>query len=285
MVFRALVRTWLQNAAKTHLRDAVTRAAQTPPAPAAADPPGEEPKPCHVGVVFADGIESGCLEDLLEGTVAIRGGRFGLCEGGWKGRRVVVIRSGPGRSRAAQATEVLLDGHQPRLVISAGFASALCPELRRHDIFIADQLLTAAAGRIAIELPPGLSATLDQPGVHRGSLLSADSAARLPREKQSLFQRYGALAVDGETFAVAEVCLRRGVPFRSLRVIRDTADESLPREVQHLLAQKTASAKLGAALGAIWRRPASAKDIYQLQENALLASGQLARFLVQHGFD
>ena len=94
-----------------------------------------------------------------------------------------------------------------------------------------------------------------------------------------LFQRYGALAADMETFAVAEVCRQRGVPFASIRVVNDTSDETLPRDVEHLLAQKTGAAQLGAALGAIWRRPASAKDMYQLRENALVASGRLAKFL------
>jgi adenosylhomocysteine nucleosidase len=237
-----------------------------------------------VGILFASGSESGCLEDLLEGAVIIRSRQFVIREGGWKGRRVIVICSGPGWHNAAHATEVLIDGHQPRLVISAGFASALCPELKRNEILIADRLLTTEGGAVAIEVPPALSATLGQPGIHRGALISTDQAVRLPREKQSLFQRYAALAVDAETFAVAEVCQRRQVPFRTLRVINSAADESLPRDVEHLLAQKTASAQIGAALGAIWRRPASAKDLYQLQENALVASQRLAKFLTQYSF-
>jgi len=35
----------------------------------------------------------------------------------------------------------------------------------------------------------------------------------------------------------------------------------------------------------MWRRPASAKDMYQLRENALVASGRLAKFLAQSSFD
>ena len=72
-----------------------------------------------------------------------------------------------------------------------------------------------------------------------------------------------------ETFAVAEVCAARQVAFSSIRVVNDTADEALPHNVEHLLAQKTAAARLGAALGAVLHRPASAKDMYQLRENAL----------------
>jgi adenosylhomocysteine nucleosidase len=285
MVFRTLVQTWLQNAAKAHLRDAVARVAQSQLAPTAAEPIDEEPKPCDLGIVFTSGLESGCLEDLLQGAVTIRGGNFVMRVGGWKGRRVIVICSGRGHNHAAQATEILIDGHKPRAVISAGFASALCPALKRNDILIADRLLTSEGGQISLELPPVLSAALALPGVHRGPLLSTDHAVRLPREKHSLFQRHAALAVDGETFAVAEVCLRRQTPLRSLRVINDTVDESLPRDVEHLLVQKTTTAQLGAALGAIWRRPASAKDLYRLQENALIASGRLAKFVVEHSFD
>jgi adenosylhomocysteine nucleosidase len=84
-----------------------------------------------------------------------------------------------------------------------------------------------------------------------------------------------------ETFAIAEVCAGRQMAFSSIRVINDTADEALPRDVEHLLAQKTTVARFGAALGAVWRRPASAKDMYQLRENALVASGRLARFLAE----
>ena len=121
--------------------------------------------------------------------------------------------------------------------------------MKRNDILIADRLLTTEGGEMPVELPAGLSATLPQPGVHRGPLLTTDRVVRLPREKQSLFQRYGAMAVDMETFAVAEVCRRRDVPFSSVRVINDTADEALPRDVEHLLAQKTGGRAVGRGPG------------------------------------
>jgi adenosylhomocysteine nucleosidase len=213
--------------------------------------------------------------------VTIRGPRFVIREGGLRGRRTVIILSGPGRDKAAQATETLIDGHRPHRVVSAGFAGALCAELNRNDILIADRILGVEGGEIRVDVPPGLAETLQQRGVYRGSLLTTDRVVRLPREKRAMFQRFGSMAVDMETLAVAEVCLRRKVPFSSVRVINDTADQVLPRDVEHLLTQKTPAAQLGAALGAIWRRPASAKDMYVLRENALVASGRLAKFLMQ----
>ena len=99
-------------------------------------------------------------------------------------------------------------------------------------------------------LPSCKQECLPSPGVHCGPLLTADRVVRLPGEKRSLFSRYGALAVDMETYAVAEVCQRRQVAFSSIRVINDTADETLPGDVEHLLRQKTGAARLGAALDA-----------------------------------
>jgi adenosylhomocysteine nucleosidase len=285
MFLRSLVQTWLHNAATSKVREAVVQAAKAQLAQPADEPPAEEPRPCHWGLVFALGIESGCLEDLLQGIVTIRGGGLIAREGGLKGRRIVVVLSGAGRNKAAAATEILIDGHRPQRVISAGFAGGLDPSMKRNDILIADRLLDASGAEMPVELPAGLAALAGQSGVRRGTLLTGDRIIRLPSEKQQLFGRSGAMAVDMETLAVAEVCRRRNVAFSSIRVINDTADEALPDDMEHLLAQKTEAARLGAALGAVWRRPGSAKDMYQLRENALVASGRLADFFAQAGFD
>ena len=280
-----LLQTWLQNAAKAKVQQAVVQAAKGQLA--AEQPPSDAPKagslkPCHVGFVFALGIESGCLEDLLKGSVTIRGNGFVAREGGLNGRRTVIMLAGAGRENARRATELLIDGHRPGRVISAGFAGALSASLKRNDILLADRLLCETGGNvaeIAVELPANLIAAATQQCVLRGTLLTADHVVRLPSQRRKLFERFGAVAVDMETFAVAEVCRRRQVPFSSVRVINDLADETLPPDVEHLVNQRSVAAQFGAALGAVWRRPVSVKDMYQLRENALVASLELAKFL------
>jgi len=275
----SLLQSWLKNAAKAKVRDAVVQAARGQLTSAVPSPPAEEPRPCHFGFVFALGIESGCFEDMLQGAITVRGNGFAVREGGLRGRRIAIILAGAGENNARRAAKVLIEGHRPDRVISAGFAGGLSPGLKRNDILSADRRFNADGGELSVELPPSVSATVNQPGVHRGTLLTLDHVVRLPQDRQSLFQRTGALGVDMETFAVAEVCAAHQVAFSSIRVINDTADDALPRDVEHLLAQKTAAARLGAALGAVWRRPSSAKEMYQLRENALVASGRLAKFL------
>lgn len=288
MVLRYLLGNLLRNAAKQKVRETVVEAAkeqfrqaseQVANEPADADTQ-RQPTPCHVGAVFALGIESGCLEDRLDGMVSTRGHGFLVREGGLKGHAIALVRSGPGRSAAAKATEALIEGHQPEWVVSAGFAGGLHANLQRNDILMADHLVDTSGNRLELDLKIDPAALAAVPGVHVGRLLTADRIIRLPAEKRSLGEQYDAMAVDMETYAVAEVCRRREVRFLAIRVISDAVDDELPPDIENLLNQKTKTAQLGAAAGAIWNRPSSAKDMYQLKENALLASERLAKFLV-----
>ncbi len=173
----------------------------------------------------------------------------------------------------------LIDGHQPSWIISAGLAGGLSPELARNDILMADAILDISGRRLAIDLRVDPESLRGTPGVHVGTLLSADRVVRSPEEKRELGREHGALAVDMETYVVADVCRRRGVRFLSVRVIGDPVDEELAPEVRGLLKQKSRTAQLGAVMGAIWKRPSSVKDMYCLRENALVASDRLGKFL------
>jgi len=283
MVFRHLLRNWLRGAAEREIRQRVVEAAQGQLQTAAEEvedgQSGRSAPPCQLGVVFALAIEAGGLEDLLDGVVTTQGHGLLVREGRLKDRRLALVLSGHGRRCAARATEALIAGHRPEWVLSAGFAGGLSPRLKRYDILVADHLVDTAGNQLTVNLEPGPAVRAAAEGVHVGRLLTADRVVRLPDEKRSLLRQYDALAVDMESFAVAEVCRRRQVRFLAVRVINDTADDELPPDVEKLLAQKTFAAQLGAAAGAIWRRPSSFKDIYKLKEDALLASDRLARFL------
>ena len=99
------------------------------------------------------------------------------------------------------------------------------------------------------------------------------------RKSKQLGRQHDALAVDMETFAVAEVCRARAVDFLAVRAISDAVDDELPPDIGKLLAQKSFAGQLGAALGSIFRRPAAVKDLFNLHQNALACSSRLAKFL------
>ena len=232
---------------------------------------------CRYGVVFALNIESGCLEDLLQGAATTRGHGFRVRCGELDGRQVAIVQSGPGREPAARATHALIDGHRPGMVISAGFAGALEATLRRGDIVAADCFVDEAGRELTADR--ALLSAAERRGARVGRLLTVDRVIRSSEEKLALGRKHAALATDMETLAVAEVCRDRQQPFLALRVINDAADDALPDDVERLLAEQTSARRLGAALGLILKRPSTFVDLLRLQQRAIEASDRLATFL------
>lgn len=265
------------------MREAATQAAsdaarQAQPAEKQA-PPTQKPPVCNVGLVFALSIEAGGLVDRLSGAIRTEGAGFVAREGGLDSRRIVIVESGVGRERAARATEALILGHKPRWIVSAGFAGALDERLGRGDILMADAIVDPKDRQLAIDFKLQSESAVSS-HLHVGRLLTVDRVIRDPAQKRDLGKRHSALAVDMESMAVAEVCRSEKVRFLSVRVIVDAVDQTLPRDIDLLVKKKSTAGRLGAAAGAILRRPSSIKDMWQLKEDALVASERLAKFLV-----
>jgi adenosylhomocysteine nucleosidase len=221
-------------------------------------------------------MEAGAMEDRLRGVIAIRGGKYAVRQGGLKGRGIVVIHSGIGQKKAGEATEMLIAGHRPGWVISAGLAGGLREGVKREDIVMPDAILGEDGRRLTIDYQ--LAPT---PGVHVGPLVTVDRVVFKPQQKRELGEQTGAMAVDMETLAVAEVCRREKQRFLAVRVISDAVNDELPPDVERLLTKKTFSGWLGAAAGSVLRRPSAAKDLWRLRETALVCSIRLAKFLEQ----
>jgi adenosylhomocysteine nucleosidase len=234
------------------------------------------PTTCDVALVFALDLEAGGLVDRLERPATARCARFFEHSGWLHGRRIVIAEAGVGQTAAEQATEDLLALYQPQWLISAGFAGALRPEVRRGHLVMATQV----ANEIGTELLTGVKLpSPPQPGVHGGRLLTVDRLVRDVAERHALAERYDAVACDMETLAVARVCQRHRTRFLSVRIISDAVEDELPPEVQRLLDHQSLAGKLGAAASAIWNRPSSAKDFWRLHREALQASERLAQSL------
>ncbi|MBI3838186.1 MAG: hypothetical protein HY288_09680 [Planctomycetia bacterium] len=283
-MWQMLLRNWLMGTARKTMRKAATQAASdgTDRPNATPDPPPPEPTPpsvCHVGLVFALGIEAGGLVDQLRGVIMTEGFGFVAREGGLEGKRLVVVESGVGSAAAARATQALILGHRPQWIISAGFAGGLHDSLAQGDIVMADQIVDTHDRQFEIELKLTQENFASMRRLHIGRLLTVDRIIRDPDEKRALGIRYGALAVDMESCAVAEVCRNEKIRFLSVRVISDSIHHALPEDIDFLIKRRTTAGRIGAAAGAILRRPSSIKDMWQLKEDALVASDRLAKFL------
>jgi adenosylhomocysteine nucleosidase len=242
-----------------------------------------------LGCLFALAIEAGCFVDMLSDVRVTRGDGFVARQGRYGNHQIVVVESGPGAKRAAKAAHAMIDAYRPRLVVSAGFAGGLDPKLRRQDLVVATSLIRLPSpsrreaedegGELALDPAALVTWLADVQDLHLGRLLTVDQIVRLREVKLQLGGKYDAIAVDMETFAVAQVCRQRTIDFLSVRAISDAADDELPADIGKLLAQKSFAGRFGAALGSIFRRPASVKDLFNLHQSALAGSSRLARFL------
>jgi adenosylhomocysteine nucleosidase len=231
------------------------------------------PVPADVGIVAALPIEAG---DLIDGLTKVRKYKAvgtPVVEGEYNGKIIAVAVGGVGRPAARRAAEVLFLGHRPRWVISAGFAAALDPAFGRNDLVLPHEVIDREGGQFSIDQPPEVARIV---GHCRARLLTVDHVVTRAADKEELRRGYEAELVDMETSAVAALCRERLVRFLSIRVISDDAQAELPREVATLLPHSGVY-QVGAALRALWRRPASLGDFWRLYEHAIEAADCLAK--------
>ena len=229
----------------------------------------------HIGMVCALPIE---LDPFLAQCSRLKkysGDRF-VFRGGYYGSvRVAVVESGMGFAKARDATHALIDAHTPRWVLSCGFSGALVPEMKIGDIVIANDVVDEHGQELTVSLK---MAEDRENGLYVGRILTADHLVRTIAEKRQLADKRDALAVDMESLAVAQVCHERKTRFMAVRSISDDLASDLPPEVLTLVGE-TGAVRIGAALGALWKRPGSMKEMWKLREGAYRAADRLATFL------
>jgi adenosylhomocysteine nucleosidase len=164
---------------------------------------------------------------------------------------------------------------RPRWIISAGFAGGLVDAVARQHLVLATSVMDESGSELAIPGSWGAASA----GVHLGRLLTVDRIVRTAEEKRQLAEKWSACACDMETSAVLGAAQEQGIGLLSVRVVTDDLRDELPPDIESILEQKSFASRLGAAAGAVLRRPASVKEMWNLREQAIVASDRLARVL------
>jgi adenosylhomocysteine nucleosidase len=266
---------WIRQAAQQQLMQAVAGAAQQAEAPEDDTPP----TPCQVAILFALNIEAAGVLDTALDLYTTRNASFIEHVGPWASRQVCVAETGAGRAAAAKAASDLIAIHQPQWVISAGFAGGLVSELPRGHLLMADTICDLRGQELSVGFKIDAQTLAQTPKLHVGRLLTVDTIVKTPVEKRALAAIHRAVACDMETAAIAEVCRETRTRLLSVRIISDAVDDELPPEIERLLQSKTLARQIGAATGAILKRPSAIKDLWQLREDAIRYSDRLAKFL------
>lgn len=170
-----------------------------------------------IGIAFAVKHEAKEFLAALQEKRWDKGAPIAVCLGRAGDRRVAVAIIGMGRERAARGAEALLRHSPVRLLILAGYAGALRPEIPRGQVAVASNYLNT-----------GLALWFSGGGVPELRLATNDVVVGDPESRKKLAEETGADLVDMETDAVAAVAQAHGIPFASLRVVTDGFEDRLP---------------------------------------------------------
>lgn len=228
-----------------------------------------------VGIVYATPMEINSFLGRCDRIRKYTGGQFTFRGARLGEIRVALVQCGIGPAAARRATQALLDGHTPGWIVSAGFSGALVPDLAVGDIVVGDSLVDESGHELKIDvaMPADPAA-----GLQVGRLLMTEHIVRTVAEKQALAAKHQALAVDMESAAVAQACREAHTLCMAVRAISDDLSADLPAEVLTMLGD-TGTVRFGAAVGALWKRPGSIKDMWRLRELGMIAAERLAKFL------
>lgn len=172
----------------------------------------------------------------------------------------------------------LLNWVQPRLILLAGFAIGLSPDVSRGTLVIG-QSVSAGTGEDLQS--PLVFDSGDSPskGLRMGKLITVSKPPEAGAERKSLFEKTQALAADPDAFDGAKAASDRGYPWIAVRAVTEAWDHFPSIQLKSLLEQGSLTGKIGVAVGSLLQEPKSAGELWKIQEDAIQASDRLAKFL------
>ena len=217
-----------------------------------------------------------------------------FCEGMIDNIPVLLVRTGIGIKKAKLAIEITIKNFEISLVISTGFAGALQDKINVGDLVSSKNILYATNlddskdkeftiddslehNKYFVKKINKTCDGLDFP-IHYGDTITVNNIIFSAAKKSWLGKESKAIAVDMETFAIADVALNNRLPFFSIRSISDDVKSDLNLE------------KLGDSLSSddfnlnktSWELLKDFKNVshlMKLRKQSIIASRKISRFI------
>jgi adenosylhomocysteine nucleosidase len=185
----------------------------------------------------------------------------------------VAVCGGMGAEYGRRAAEAVIMKYSPEIIISAGVAGALVPELHVGDtVFPAVVIDAGDSSRHQSAIG---DAALGKTPLARTILISSPDVAGAAQKKQ-LAKSYGAQVVDMEGASVARAAEVHNLPFLAIKAISDDVDFDLA-EVNGFIRNGQFETKLFALF--LLPRPWLWLKMIRLARNTQLASHNLCAWL------
>jgi adenosylhomocysteine nucleosidase len=174
--------------------------------------------------------------------------------------------SGIGYEGAQSAARALVDAGVTALM-TFGMAGGLDPALKAGCIVLPAELISPSGSRFVTcrswreRIAAAVSSSQ---AVTEGNLLTSALAIESVVAKAAAYRSSGAVAVDMESAAVAEVAAAARLPFIAVRVIVDTAADALPRAV--VAASRAGRVRMGRLIAGLLLAPGQIKPLMRLSQ-------------------
>ncbi len=195
---------------------------------------------------------------------------------------IILVYSGAGAENARKSAELAVAKGATKLM-SWGCAAALSPDLKMGDLVLADSLMSADE----FEMP--VNATwhqhtkniLDSEVVaYKGALIASKEIISTAQAKQALFEKTGAIALDMESVAIAQVAQHYALPFLAIRTVADPSTMDLPNAVLKAL-NENGEIEITKIIGSLVFNPKEIPHLIQLGQYFQLAKRTLSRVAKQ----
>ena len=185
----------------------------------------------------------------------------------------VAVCGGIGPEAGRRAAQAAIVNYHPEILISAGLAGALVPDLRIGETIFPVVVIDAGDSsrhQTAIQNAPIGSSPLAR------TVLVSSAEIASAAQKQKLEKAYGAQAVDMESAAVARAAQAHGIPFLTIKSISDELDFELPDVTPFIKGGQLQTARFALYVAFrpwLWRR------VLRLARNTRIASENLCAWL------
>lgn len=147
----------------------------------------------------------------------------------------VIVETGVGTRSAEEALIRVLDAHHPDFILSVGFAGALYEGADVGDLVMATSVALVSGFAVKKVLIPNQHRLFERisrrVSIQAGSFFTLDAWMEKKAVKLIVPPDVPYPVCEMETFPLAELAAKKGLPFVAVRSITDRADEEIPREL------------------------------------------------------